>query len=303
MMTLRSGFARPFRARAHLLVLAVVSGLACAESQSRVPTRVVFHSVRDGNAEIYVMNVDGTGAIGLTLHSAQDTDPDISPDGRHIVFTSDRDGNGDLFTMDVAGGDATNLTRHAADDGWGRWSPDGSRIAFHSDRDGNYEIYVMNADGSGVTRITEHGGEDVFPEWTPDGSRLIFRRDHDLWMMMLDGTDARQLTDAPTNDQMAVVSADGQRIAFATRRDGYFALYVMNADGTEQRNLTPIAEGDEADKLLNGWPAWSRDGRIFFSSARSTTAHDAEIFVVNADGTGLTRLTTAPGMDVSARPF
>jgi TolB protein len=267
------------------------------------PTRILFYSERDGNAEIYVMNIDGTAPERLTFHSASDVDPDVSPDGRMIVFTSDRDGDRDIYTMPLAGGEPTNLTQHDSADAWARWSPDGRRIAFHTNRDGDFEIYTMAPDGSDVARVTSYEGFDLFADWTPDGAELLFRRDRDLWVANADGTAPHRLTQSEGGDQMAVASPEGGMIATGSGRDGYFAVYLMNADGSEQRSLTPLASGADTTGFLNGWPAWSRDGRLFMTSSSSETGGDPEIFVMNIDGSGRVRLTNAPGMDGSPRPF
>jgi Tol biopolymer transport system component len=288
-------------------LLAAALLTACERPQSGdgadAPTRVLFYSERDGNAEIYVMNVDGTAPERLTFHSANDVDPDISPDGQLIVFTSDRDGDPDIYTMPITGGEPTNLTQNDAGDGWPRWSPDGRRIAFHSNRDGNPEIYTMAPDGSDVIRVTNYEGLDLFPDWTPDGAQLLFRRDQDLWIANADGSEPRRLTESGGGEQMAVASPDGSRIAVPSTRDGYFSLYLMNADGSEPRNLTPLAPGADTTGILNGWPAWSRDGRLFMTVADAETGGDPEIFVINVDGSVRTRLTNSPGMDGSPRPF
>jgi Tol biopolymer transport system component len=183
---------------------------------------------------------------------------------------------------------------------------DGQRIVFHTNRDGDdYEIYSMAADGSGVTRLTERSGIDVYPEYAPDGQRVLFRRDADLWSMNPDGSDARQVTYDGGGDQMAVASPDGARIAFGTGRDGYFAVYVMSGDGSRPTNLTPLPAAADTGVVVggSGYPAWGRDERLYISTAGPDTGGDWEIFVMNADGTGRLRLTTAPGMDASPRPF
>jgi Tol biopolymer transport system component len=134
-----------------------------------------------------------------------------------------------------------NLTNNPANDGWARWSPDGQEIVFHSNRDGNFEIYVMNADGSGTRRLTQYPGVDMFPDWSPDGQEIVFRRDQDIYVMnAADGTGTRQLThDSPQFAQMAAWSPNGQYLAFMSFREGYCSVFRMNADGTQQTNLTP----------------------------------------------------------------
>jgi TolB protein len=136
------------------------------------------------------------------------------------------------------------------------WSPDGRKLAFVSRRDGNSEIYVMNADGSDQENLTRQSASDSDPNW----------------------------------------SRDGRRIVFVSRRDGNSEIYVMNADGSGLRNLTR-APSDDLD------PAWSPDGRaIAFVQECMPRPGDPQwrcggtyLYVVNADGSGLRRLTTVRG--------
>jgi Tol biopolymer transport system component len=176
--------------------------------------------------------------------------------GGHIVFESERDGNWEVYIMNFDGSDQTNLTDNTATDGDPTLSQDGKRVAFTSNRDGNPEIYVMNVDGSGVRRLTNHSAFDVWPTWSPDGTR----------------------------------------IAFTSNRDGkYSGIYVMNADGSGLTRLTnfvrpsgPLWVG--GGLIGDAYPAWSPDGtNIAFSSYRDG---EPEIYVMNADGNGMNRLTT-----------
>ena len=86
--------------------------------------RIAFHSLRDGNSEIYVMNADGSAQTRLTHNRVDDWRSSWSPDGRRIAFTSDRDGNAEIYVMNADGTGQTRLTHNEADDGWPSWSPD-----------------------------------------------------------------------------------------------------------------------------------------------------------------------------------
>ena len=267
-----------------------------------VPGSLVFFSARDGNNEIYVMDWDGRQPLRLTSGLASDVDPDISPNGRDVVFTSNRTGNNEIHIMDRTGRNLVNLTNSAANDGWARWAPDGHRMVFHTNRDGNFELYAMNVDGSGLTRLTDYAGVDQFPEWSPDGREIAFRRDLDIHVLDVASGQVRRLTHAPPLNQMPSWSPNGKQLAFMSMRDGYISVYLMNADGTGQVNLTPKDPNDVDSDWISRAPSWSTTGRqIYFMSSRPTTGFDTEIFIMNANGSGATRITNSVGMDGSPR--
>jgi Tol biopolymer transport system component len=267
-----------------------------------IPGSVAFYSARDGNNEIYVMDPDGSAPERITGNAASDVDPAISPDGRDIVFTSNRTGNNDIFVISSSGGTAVNVTKHPANDGWARWSPNGRHIVFHSNRDGNFEIYVMDADGGSLRRLTNYSGVDMYPDWSPEGRRIVIRRDADIYVMDLATPDEPQrLTETgPLLNQMAVWSPNGRRLAFMSAREGYPSVFVMNADGTGQQNLTPKDPGDADTDWVSRAPSWSTNGRqIYFMSSRPSTQLDTELFVMDPDGSDLRRLTYSLGVDGS----
>src|SRR5688572_25143081 len=137
--------------------------------------RIAFYSERDGNAEIYAMNADGTDLNRLTRTRADEGYPAWSPDGRTISFDSDRDGNFDVFAMNPDGSNVRPLTRHRARDVSATWSPDGTAIVFMSDREeGGFDVYRASADpSSAATRLTRTGST-WFPVFSPDWRILAF---------------------------------------------------------------------------------------------------------------------------------
>ena len=286
-----------------LVTLMAIAGAGRTAAQIHgIPGSLVFNSFRDGNNEIYLANPDGKDPFRLTEHAASDTEPAISPNGREVIFTSERDGNGEIYVVNSVGGPAWNLTKHPATDGWARWSPNGQQIVFHSNRDQNFEIYVMNADGTDQRRLTTYTGIDMFPDWSPNGKEIVFRRDTDLYVLNLADDTLRRLTAANALNQMAAWSPNGQQLVFMSNREGYPSVFIMNADGSGQTNLTP----KDPQHLSSVWnsraPSWSKNGRqIYFMSFRPDTQGDTEIFVMNADGSGLERLTTSGGVDGNPR--
>jgi TolB protein len=124
----------------------------------------------------------------------------------------------------------------------------------------------------------------------------------DIYTLDLTNGQTRRLTDAPPLNQMPAWSPNGKQLAFMSMRDGYISVFLMNADGNSLKNLTPKNAGDADSDWISRAPSWSTTGReIYFMSSRPSTGLDTEIFLINADGTGLARLTNSIGMDGSPR--
>jgi Tol biopolymer transport system component len=198
------------------------------------------------------------------------------------------------------------------------WSPDGRRIAFMTVAcaqwcNGPVEVNVMNADGSGQRDLTREWRLDGVPlavgegpVWSRDWRRVALVRARggryrysDIYVMNTDGGGRRRLTRSPQNDGDPVWSPDGRRLAFVRVRGGSADIYLVNADGSGLRRLAhaiefkPFSGGPSSGFGAN--PAWSPDGRkIAFMSNRDDTD---DIFVVNADGSGLRNLTRSKGHD------
>jgi Tol biopolymer transport system component len=267
--------------------------------------KLAFVSRRDGNSEIYVMNADGSGQENLTHHPASDSHPSWSRDGRKLAFVSRRDGNSEIYVMSADGSGLRNVTRTPSDDLDPAWSPDGRGIAFvqkclPSPSDTrcapSYEtyLYVVNGDGSGLRRLTTQRA--LFNHsWSADGKTIRYGR----YLVRADGTGQTKL---PRNLPLAGAwSPDGQRVAFAVvpRSPGEttgLGLWVMNADGSNPRRVARNAAWSD--------PAWSPDGRRIafrrfdgqldgpqFPPRFGRRARPSDLYVVNADGSGLRRLT------------
>jgi dipeptidyl aminopeptidase/acylaminoacyl peptidase len=223
------------------------------------------------NGGVYVMNADGTEQRRLARYG---TDPRWSPDGRTIAFVrrATFDGfNFDIYVVNAEGGPARSLTRSPVYENNPVWSPDGRRIAFVRGSD----IWLMNADGSGKRRLTSGAARDRAPSWSPDGLTIAFDRRrsrfgdlgdktsiHEIYVMNADGSGQRRLARiaASTLGEAArctlpLWSPDGTKIAFARpvgnglgfpfTTSGNWDIFVMNADGTEQHNVTRNRRWDD----------------------------------------------------------
>ena len=245
----------------------------------------------------------------------------MSPDGKKLVFDSNRNaGEGepvntsDLFVMNADGTDQTFLTRGGSP----TWSPNGKHIAFQASASGagrpininpgaateDSDIFVVNVDDRlengtqprNITNDPAHVDED--PDWSPDGSSIVYTS-HDvnqrpvsrpfdytsaeLHVRAADGTGKpTRLTTNAEEERAPNWSHRGDRIAYMCHAGSpQFEICVMNADGTNQRQLTDNDIGD----LSNTWSP--DDDKIFFQRAMpepGTAFNRNQLWWVTTDG-------------------
>jgi Tol biopolymer transport system component len=221
-------------------------------------------------SDLFLMNTDGTEQTYLIRGSSATW----SPDSKYIAYHASASGTGlpingnagaptsdsDIFVANVddllarvAG--PQNITNNGSDtiDDDADWSPDGTKIAFtsHPSSDNpinpiHAEIYVINPDGTGLTRLTFNDYQEAAPAWSPDGNHILFQarlggNDFELAVMNADGTNLVQLTDNGVLDATPTFSPDGTQIVFHRLVAGGNQLFVINADGTGEHQITSTA--------------------------------------------------------------
>jgi Tol biopolymer transport system component len=281
------------------MMLSIGFSLQASLVSAQTNGRLVYSSDVEGNKEIYSMNPNGTDIRRLTNNPAGDEGAIWSPDGTKIVFKSNRNTSGakndyDLFIMNADGSNVKAITDfHPSHERGASFLSDGTRITFSSDKDGDFDIYTIKLDGTDLKQVVNATGSQTTTHWHPSGNRIAFsnRTAQGLMgisqVMLTTGVVTSITNNADYHSQIPAWSPDGTKMAF--RRDRVDSttddteISIMNADGSNQRNLTNNTANDLG-------PAWSPDGsKIAFSSLRDG---NSEIYIMNADGSNQVRITT-----------
>jgi Tol biopolymer transport system component len=254
---------------------------------------LTFQSTRDGNVcdQQYVMRVDGTGLQRVSTGRGKTTCGWFLPDGQRLFFGSSHAHDStcpprpdpskgyvwgldrfDIYTANRDGSGLRRLTNYNVYTAEGVLSPDGRRIVFTSLKDGDLDIYTMNVDGTDVRRLTTTPGYDGGPWWSPDGTKIVYRAWHP--------PDSAGLADYK--------GLLAQRMVRPSRME----LFVMNADGSNQKQITNLGGA-------NFGPSWTPDGRriVFSSNYKNPRSRNFELYLVNVDGTGLEQITSHEEFD------
>ena len=252
--------------------------------------------------------------------AAIDYSPTVSPDGSRVVYTTLRHKTGfgleavrsfELASLSIEDSKQRRLTKNKDADTNASWSPDGSLIAFMSDRDNRdsgFGVHVMKADGSDVRRIQPLAlfAAPVSPQWSPDGSHVAFLSSDEsnkglhVYSVRADGSEFRKVSEARAD--LVRWSPDGSQLAIAKVGDGKVTIDVMNADGSDARQVTETdpEEGIPDDSFsppmdffltpteMNSM-SWSPDGtEILFVPADK---RESRISIVSVNDSELRHLT------------
>ncbi|MEU5422283.1 hypothetical protein ACH4UT_17285 [Streptomyces sp. NPDC020799] len=219
---------------------------------------------------------DGAQLLYRGQGRASAQNPAFSPDGKSVLFTLFRDGYNEgaaalrvLPLKDGAPARPGTLLdesdRAAVNLPGSSWHPSAG-VAFASDRAGRDEVWVLPPGGHRPTRVTEHGGDTGYlePSFSPDGAWIVFQESVEK------ENDGKEGDDDP--------SALGS--LWKVRRDGSDPTRLLDGPATHTDNRQPN---------------WSPKGDRLVFQRRAADSEDWALYVMNADGTGLRRLTYGPG--------
>ncbi len=256
--------------------------------------RLIFMSTRTPYQcdQIFIMNADGSDPHLESTGKGRTTCGYFYPDGKHVLYSSTH-AAGDacpprpdyshgylwpvfssyqIYYATSHGKILKALTTGPGYNAEATLSADGKRIVFTSSRDGDLDIYTMNADATGVRRLTNTIGYDGGPFFSPDGEWIVYRAHH------------------PTTDQE--VARYKSLLAQGLVEPKEMDLYVMHADGSDQRQITKLGGASFAPSFFpDSWRI------LFASNYEHPGSSQFELYAINRDGTGLERVTFVGGFN------
>jgi TolB protein len=249
---------------------------------------LIFQSKRDEREcdQIYTMKTDGSDVRMVSTGAGRTTCSYFLPKKNRILYASTHMAakacppkpnfkrgyvwpiypSYDIFTARADGSDLRQLTKKPGYDAEATVSTDGRKIVFTSMRDGDLDIYTMDADGKNVRRLTTELGYDGGPFFSRDGKQIVYRSYH------------------PQTPKE--IERYKQKLAENVIEPSVFEIWVMNADGTNKRQVTRLGAASFA-------PYFFPDSRriIFASNMNDPKGRNFDLYVINVDGTGLERVT------------
>jgi Tol biopolymer transport system component len=266
-----------------------VLGMAGCPVDKQAQTKILFRTDRDGDDEIYLMDVDGGGITNLTREPLSNDGAAPLPDGSAIVYNSAPSWQDSSLML--VNPDGTGAVTLVADGGYNwdvRFTDDASRMVFVTEGQPASRLRSVRLDAMDLLNLTDGSSAVWDVAVRPHGMQVAYvsqaNGNSEIYVTGVAGGPTTNLTANAASDSNPAYSPDGSRIAFVSDRSGNRDIYVMNADGTNPVNVsnTPAQSGKEAQ--------FSPDGKklLWTSKSGNTTM---SVVVANLDGSGQVQLT------------
>ncbi len=246
---------------------------------------------------LYVADADGYNPQVVLQSAREILSPSWSPDGRYLAYVSFESGSrgeSAVYIQEVATGKRQEIAKYPGHNGAPSWSPDGTSLALvisrikQTDRS-NYDIYTYDLRSRALKRITSDPGIDTYPIWSPDKKYLLFTSDRSgrpqIYRQDLKGGRAERLTFAGAENDRAVISPDGRKVAMVNNSGSGYQIGVLDM---ETRHFQVLTDG-----TLDESPSFAPNGSMIIYA---TTYNDRQVLsAVSTDGRVKQRIPSDEG--------
>jgi TolB protein len=272
----------------------------------------VWYDTAKDDYEIFIMNIDGSEKKNISNWEGVDWVYYAYQD--RIFFISDRDTTHrkyQLFEMDADGNNVRKITDFLLNDSWMDSRIDGKEMIVSSKKDGATAFHIIDMEGNEIEKVVPPGlARFNDPLFVNNGTQIVFRgsiknnfelrlkndpsTNDELYVMNVDGTGSRQITNFPAGDTLVSWfayhagppqwSPSEEVITYQSMQDGKYHLYAVSLDGSRQFKLTNNEQSE-------GWHDWSDDGKFLAIETFDRDQTIFDIYLMNWETKELTRLT------------